>query len=422
VDGTCAAAVAKKFLGTVKFHPASAGSQPPEDITGKNVLILDMAYNKKALDEMLKKVNKLLILDHHKTNMADLQDIPNENKVLDMNKSGAMLAWDYFYPGVTPPLLVQYVQDRDIWTKKLPNNELFVSWFYKLPFDYDEYIKYFDDELIKKNIGLTISNNFMAETCRMVDEYYIDEHIKYAPKPLFINIKDNYYFVAHSNTSSAGLKSDIGNRLFSKYELIDFSCVGSNTINTTHMSLRSIDTAVDVSEIAKIYSGGGHRNASGVKLDGVVSHLGKVLDTHCYKLLKDIYFGELIIIKKDGNILRHTCIYMYSPYNKKELAKYLLQSRGTGNTLNCIDIYNKVNPTQLSHDFRVNVAIVWDYNPLENITYFVLKFNKDVTEAEKDVFSYHFGTDINFPFVCKGLHKSLDTNIEVIKKEEMDDE
>lgn len=50
-----------------------------------------------------------------------------------MTHSGAMLTWFYFFPEIEPPLLIKYIEDRDIWTKALPNTDDFSSWFYTLP-------------------------------------------------------------------------------------------------------------------------------------------------------------------------------------------------------------------------------------------------------------------------------------------------
>ena len=125
-DGTGAACIAWKYLSTkfpkrtVTYCPRAYNKQKQPDVSGKNVLLCDITFDKAIMKNMMARANKLLILDHHKTAEIDLLDIPNNNKIFDMNRSGAMLAWDFFHPGVKPPLLVEYIQDRDNWTKKLP--------------------------------------------------------------------------------------------------------------------------------------------------------------------------------------------------------------------------------------------------------------------------------------------------------------
>ena len=100
----------------------------------------------------LGKVNKLLIIDHHKSAERELSDIPDNLKIFDMNHSGAMLTWFYFYPNVESPLLIKYIEDRDIWTKALPNTDDFHSWFCTVPREFEEYNKYLDDDLLTSMI------------------------------------------------------------------------------------------------------------------------------------------------------------------------------------------------------------------------------------------------------------------------------
>jgi hypothetical protein len=178
-------------------------------------------------------------------------------------------------------------------------------------------------------------------------------------------------------------------------------------MNNTHISLRSIDTAVDVSEISKVYNGGGHRNASGIKIPHLISHMGKLIDDgNCYKLLKDIYFEDVYVDStiEEGQSMAIKCVYMYSPYNKSILAKYLLQRRGIVPIQNCIDINNKLNKEKQD---EVSMAVVWSYNPITEITCFVIKFDKDVKEDVKLKVSESIEADIDYPIYCDALQRKI---------------
>lgn len=103
-DGFGAAYCAWKFFQlnytkNVEFLPMNIGDPPPCNLEGKNLLLLDYSYKKEVVLKLLKIVKKLLIIDHHKSAYEDLQDLPKEYKFFDMNRSGAMLAWEYFFPG-----------------------------------------------------------------------------------------------------------------------------------------------------------------------------------------------------------------------------------------------------------------------------------------------------------------------------------
>jgi oligoribonuclease NrnB/cAMP/cGMP phosphodiesterase (DHH superfamily) len=104
-------------------------------------------------------------------------------------------------------------------------------------------------------------------------------------------IDDKYYFTVFVN--STVLKSEIGNTLLYKFPYSNFSGIYSidDITNSTHFSLRSLDDKTDVSEIAKIYGGGGHRNASGIKIPFVINTLPcQIIDTgKTYKIIDTIY-------------------------------------------------------------------------------------------------------------------------------------
>lgn len=266
-DGTGSGLIAWKYLSTnfserdVEYYPSLIGTGPPKDLQGKNVLICDYSYKKDVLLDLISKVKNLLIigkfvenenifltlvyLDHHKSAEKELSDIPAEYKIFDMKHSGAMLTWFYFFPDLESPLLIKYIEDRDIWTKQLPYTDDFISWFYTLPFDFKEYDKYIqDDALIMKMIhtkGIPYGE---------LNQYYTENATNYSV-PKFSKIKDKYYMIGYVNSTIC--KSDIGHHIFNRFNLIDFSATYSinDVTDSTSFSLRSVDTGSDVSDIAR---------------------------------------------------------------------------------------------------------------------------------------------------------------------------
>ena len=400
VDGTMGYTIAREYyekIGkTVKYEPCGIGRIDVNDIKDENILFIDITVKYDIMKKLILNNNNILVLDHHKTSMEDLKELPDQNKIFDIKKSGASIAWDYFHPTEDSPLVVKYVEDRDIWNKKLENNELFYSWFYKLPATYEEYIKYFDNNLLSDAIGLNNNKeNIKANNYKEVDDYYINEEIKWTTVPQFISIGTNYYFIA--NTNSSILKSEIGNQLFKQYPLIDFSAVTNNNLNNTHMSLRSIPTAADVGEIAKFYGSGGHMEASGIKFPFLISHLGNLLDNGItYKYLNDIYIEEDIV-------------YMYSPINKVELSKYLLQKRRKDGQYNCIDILNKLKK-DISKITDIKLSVVWDYNPIKDKTYMTIKCNEILSKLEREELMILYNLDFDNKIELTGIHKILNIN------------
>jgi single-stranded DNA-specific DHH superfamily exonuclease len=157
-DGwTAAWAVWKAFGDSVKFHPGVHG-QPPPDVTGEHVVIVDFSYSKDVLFEMCKTTASILVLDHHLTAQKDLADFPPPcgtweahiedalryerahglNRIgvqFDMNRSGAMMDWNYF-DGPNAPKLVQHVRDRDLWKFRLIGTREIQSWVFSHPYDF----------------------------------------------------------------------------------------------------------------------------------------------------------------------------------------------------------------------------------------------------------------------------------------------
>src|SRR5262249_50886942 len=112
-DGFGAAwVVREKFGALCEFYPgAYAKNAPP--VRDRDVIMVDFSYKRPALEEMLDACNSLLILDHHKTAQEDLSFLPSTwptwdehhqapthkgHALFDMARSGAGIAWDFFFP------------------------------------------------------------------------------------------------------------------------------------------------------------------------------------------------------------------------------------------------------------------------------------------------------------------------------------
>ena len=405
-DGTGSGYVAWKYLSEkfperdVKYYPASIGASPPKDLDGKNVLICDYSYRKDVLTNLLGKVNKLLIIDHHKSAEKELADIPDDLKIFDMNHSGAMLTWLYFYPDISPPLLIKYIEDRDIWTKALPNTDDFHSWFCTIPREFEEYNKYLDDNLLMKMI--TIKGIGYGE----LNQHYTLDAINHG-RPKFCKIKDKYYLVAYVNSTIC--KSDIGNQLFDAFNFVDFTATYSinDSTDSTSFSLRSIDTGVDVSVIARSLDGGGHAKASGVRVPYVTNVLpGQTFDNgNIYDAVKKIYYGKISLLSEE-NLIEHDVVYLMYPHHKYKLGEYLLQDKYTlnGEQIKVSqDICKKGGFSTLPY---ANIACIWDYDPINELTRFSIVLH-DTVKHLSDSICDKFNCDDIKNIELKGFHTEL---------------
>lgn len=249
-DGFGAAWAVRKALGDIEFHPG-VYQQPPPDVTGKDVVMVDFSYKRPVLLEMAAKANSILILDHHKTAIEDLVDLPtNVVTVFDMNRSGARITWDHFFPEEPPPLLILHIEDRDLWRFALKNTREIQANVFSYPYDFQVW-----DELMAQNVETLAVEGRAIERKHFKD---INELLGVVTRPMAIggfNVQVANLPYVHS--------SDAGHQLA---EGRPFGACYWDTPEGRVFSLRSTDAGVDVGEIAKQYGGGGHRNASGFKV------------------------------------------------------------------------------------------------------------------------------------------------------------
>jgi len=78
-DGFGAAlAVWLKYGNDVKYHVGVYG-QPIPDVNGQDVVLVDFSYKRAQMSELCAKNKSVLVLDHHKSAMEDLDGLENGN-------------------------------------------------------------------------------------------------------------------------------------------------------------------------------------------------------------------------------------------------------------------------------------------------------------------------------------------------------
>lgn len=366
----------------ITFIEASYDDKPP-DVKGKNVLICDFSYKKQILLKLIEDANKLAVLDHHKSAMEDLNVIDDKYKVFDMTHSGANITWRYFFPDQEIPLLIQYIEDRDIWLKKMYMTDEFSSWLSTISQEFNNYNTLLNNDYLMTMInteglgmGKLIKKNIQRESNHAIAKFML--------------IDNNYYMIAYVNTT--GNKSDVGNRTISDlYPNADFSVSYSieDRTNSTLFSLRSTHEHADVSHLASRLGGGGHRNASGVKIGYITSTLpGEVLDNgKIYDKINKLYFDTIDINKHSYN-----AVYLNLSSLKSKVGKYLLRNRyynknkdGSNDYIQvcrCIE-KNVLEFKEVNND-RVQIASIWSYNGNENTTTFSTVLDNRLSDKDKN--------------------------------------
>jgi oligoribonuclease NrnB/cAMP/cGMP phosphodiesterase (DHH superfamily) len=259
-DGFGACWAAHKLLGNKATYFAGRYGDNPPDVTGKNVAILDFSYDRRTTKRMVKQASSLVILDHHKTAFERLGNMPELH--FDNSHSGAILSWNFFHPNKEPPHFIKYIEDRDLWKWKLPYSKEFSAAFDMVPFDFFEFEKFEDDSVVSDAINrgkyiLAYSKTVIKKVADNASER------KWRNKKVMV-------------VNSSHWMSEIGHRLAPDCDFVVIWYYDHKR-HRTKVSLRAFHDEIDVSKIAQIYGGGGHKQSAGFELpDG--THVETIFD------------------------------------------------------------------------------------------------------------------------------------------------
>ncbi|MCX9587137.1 phosphohydrolase [Vibrio cholerae] len=254
-DGMGAAWVVHKAINEnddVEFIAASYQGDIP-DVKDAHVIIVDFSFKQEQMREIAKQANSVLVIDHHKTAQAELIPLIEQgiiNGVFDMEKSGAMLAWNYFFPNEDPPRLIEHIQDRDLWKFELVGTREIQAALYSYPMELELW-----DELMETDTGKLYLEWVAIDRAHKKNVNGLVEFCSYQSSIagfLVPTLNCNYMFA-----------SDAGNILAKDAQ---FSATYQETEGYRKYSLRSVDGGMDVSEIASKFGGGGHKHAAGFKI------------------------------------------------------------------------------------------------------------------------------------------------------------
>ena len=253
-DGFGSAYAAWKKFGTgehIEYIRCSYGSDIVPDIRkGDKVYIFDFSFDRETLLEWNDIAETLVLQDHHVSAQRELDDLPFTH--FDMNHSGAYLAWRYFHPKEPVPILLEYVEDRDLWKHELDYADEVGLAIYS----YEQNFEIWDN----------LNNSLEEAFWDVVDEGIAISRFR---DRLVDMICSSAQFISLGGFSpimvnTPVLQSEVGHRLLQDFPDAPFSgCYSTQKDGSTLFSLRSMEGREDVSKIATDLGGGGHRNAAG---------------------------------------------------------------------------------------------------------------------------------------------------------------
>lgn len=257
MDGMAAAWAALQYFGDKADYLPSAYQNTVPDFTGKTVYLVDFSYPRDTMRGVIIAAESVVLLDHHKSALEDLAPLCEEFDLdaFDMGactveKSGALIAWEYFFLDKPKPAVLAAIADRDIWAFKLPYTREITAGVASYPFEMELYHK------------------FMTEPDRIEDlivmgEALIRQHNKHVDSlcniAVYLNI-DGLGEVVPVVNANGMFASELGNRLAEHYGCAMMWYITNQRLK---ISLRSVPGGPDVSVFAKRYGGGGHQHAAG---------------------------------------------------------------------------------------------------------------------------------------------------------------
>lgn len=281
-DGFTAAWAVRQAMDA-DFHPGVYGKAPP-DVAGRDVVLVDFCYPRTVLVQMQAIARSILVLDHHKTAEADLQPSDESGRELlrfdqsvvrhrwnwerfrgfvepdgasldnacvyalfDQDRSGAGIAWDFFHPGKARPALVDHVEDRDLWRFAMQHTREICATVHSYPYTFEAW-----DALAAETAFSLYQQGLVLERGRAKD---VAEQVELCRRELTIG-----HYTVPAASIPRSLVSEAGH-VMAKGQ--PFAACYYDKADGRVFSLRSTHDGIDVSEVAKLYGGGGHARAAG---------------------------------------------------------------------------------------------------------------------------------------------------------------
>lgn len=274
-DGMCGLCVVNKYLEKQNKSADFLGGDYKNidnlmnaDLKGHNVFFVDFSVPPEKMEILSKKANKIVVLDHHKDVLENYaafistesegfkKGVFNKNVelILDMDRSGALVAWDYLHKSPAPKA-VEYISDADLYRFKQPQTVNFQARLGMEKFEISVY-----EKLLKMNSEEM--KGFLKEG-ELLSAYFqsLCEKDAYKAKPITIDING----VKHHGgmvVSSNELLNKVAEIIYTKNNTFAavLTEVGDDKFKVSFRA--KADNSYNVKEIANYFGGGGHISAA----------------------------------------------------------------------------------------------------------------------------------------------------------------
>lgn len=288
------------------FYPAIAGKFTDIDYKDQDLIMFDVSKTSTDLIKVAKVAKSITILDHHhslekemaKLTPSEIDKLTNVKILYDVERSGAQITWDFFFPDKKRPWFIDIIADRDLWKWQIANSKSIGAYLYQNGY----YTWKGFDSLMSCAESSIEKFSLMGQVLLDAEAKEINENMRYAiltkfsipiiknnekdTEPLIHNeakveYKDYRVYLVGCRHS---LASETCNLLAKKD--CDFAAAWRYDFlsNEFWVSCRSVRDDVDLTQILKSVKGGGHVRAAGFSFKNTNEGLGQ-------------YFKEIVNIQ-----------------------------------------------------------------------------------------------------------------------------
>ena len=239
----------KKFGNEIEYRFQHYADEMDFEYQDRDIFVADFSFKRDQTQKLLDANARIVMLDHHATAFQELEGLehPNLDKSrMTMEKSGAVIAWEYLFSDTPVPDLLLHIQDRDLWKFELNRTKEISLGLSLEGLDFRKWDSLNISDLYQ--VGRVILKDHQKKVSSIIRnckrEVVIEGH-----KGILVNAP-NY------------MASDIGEAL--KDEAL-FVAIYADAVDSRRFHLRS--RAFDVSVLAAAFGGGGHPLAAGFSVD-----------------------------------------------------------------------------------------------------------------------------------------------------------
>lgn len=242
----------KKFGDTAEYIPLQYGKPIPEHMDGRDLIFIDFCFEREKMDALKAVAKSITVLDHHEGVREVATSFPG---VFDSRRSGATIAWEYFHPSKPAPLLLEYLEDGDLFRFSLPDTKALYAYLTLEPYEFEHW-----EDLVN-----LLEQPHSRETILSKGRIYA-EHMDRLVEHIALNA-DLVEFEGHtvylSGTVYQAITNYVGHALATKQP--PFAIMVRPAGEGLRVSLRG-DGVFDVAKLAQKYGGNGHPGAAAFSL------------------------------------------------------------------------------------------------------------------------------------------------------------